>query len=86
MIAVRIYMREGYMRSKLRSLFSEYSDDIDIKDYREDKNDFSTNIWLECEKDNIDRFLDKFVEIYYTIYNRDKELIIKIFENCKLFY
>jgi hypothetical protein len=79
MTAARIFIKNGFMRTKLRSLFSDYVDDIDIIDYRENKDKLSTNIWIECKEDNIEWFLTKFKEVYDSIYN-DDGLIIKIFK------
>ena len=82
MTAVRIYMCKGFMRTKLRSLFSEHVDDIGILDYRENKDNISTSIWMECKEDNVEWFLTKFIDIYYSIYDFEKDkLIIKIFRN-----
>jgi len=85
MTAVRIYMHKGFMRTKLRSLFSEHADAIGIEDYRENKDSISTNIWMECSKDDIEWFLNKFKEEYSSLYDDEDQLKIKIFkEGCYL--
>lgn len=81
MTAVRIYMHKGFMRTKLRSLFSEHVDDIGIVDYRENKDNISTNIWMECREENIGWFLTKFIETYNEIYDNENGLTIKIFKD-----
>ena len=81
MTAVRICMNNSSMRSALRGLFSKHADDIKIVDYRENKDNFSTNLWLECMEDDIEWFLNSFKEEYYKIYDEKKELTIKIFKN-----
>jgi len=81
MTAARIYMYRGFMRSKLRALFAAHADDIKIVDYRENKDNISTNVWLECERDDVDWFLNKFISVYHEIYGIDKEITIKIFRN-----
>jgi len=83
MIAVRIFMHKGFMRTKLRNLFSTHADAIGISDYRENKDNISTNIWMECEceKENIEWFLNEFSDEYYNIYNNNEDkLTIKIFK------
>lgn len=85
MIAVKIYMHKGFMRTKLRSLFSENADEIGITDYRENRDNISTNIWMECEEENIKLFLSKFIEEYYNLYEDNDQLTIKIFKEGEYF-
>jgi len=81
MTAARIYMHRGFMRSSLRSLLAAHADDIKLIDYRESKDNISTNIWLECGNDDIDWFLNKFIDTYHSIYGEDKEIAVKIFRD-----
>lgn len=74
-------MHKGFMRTKLRSLFSEHVDDIGILDYRENKDNISTNIWMECEKEDVEWFLTKFIDTYNNIYDNENGLTIKIFKD-----
>jgi len=80
MTAVRIFMLRGFMRTKLRSLFSEHVDDIGIIDYRENKDNISTNIWMECKEGNIEWFLYKFIDEYSKLYEDKNQLEIKVFK------
>jgi hypothetical protein len=80
MVAARIYMHKGFMRTTLRNLFSTNADNIGIVDYRENKDKLSTNIWMECDEDDIKWFLDEFQERYYGIYGDDSELTITYFK------
>lgn len=80
MTAVRIFMLRGFMRTKLRSLFSEHADDIGIIDYRENKDNISTNIWMECKEGNIEWFLYKFIDEYSKLYKDKNQLEIKVFK------
>ena len=80
MTAVRIFMLRGFMRTKLRSLFSEHADDIGIIDYRENKDNISTNIWMECKEDDIEWFLNKFIDEYDKLYDDKNKLEIKVFK------
>jgi len=80
MTAVRIFMLRGFMRTKLRSLFSEHADDIGIIDYRENKDNISTNIWMECKEGNIEWFLYKFIDEYSKLYEDKNQLEIKVFK------
>lgn len=84
MVAVRIYMHKGFMRTSLRSLFSEHVDDIGIIDYRENKDNVSTNIWMECKEDDIGWFLEKFLKEYDNVYSGN-EIEIKVFKEGDYF-